>query len=91
MRSDALQTFKNITSPNRENLEKILPVFRRKNTKPQSVATAKHNYQRLVFNPVNQKLIDFGRTAETDKNRNQSSRSGDHRAIHICQNANHFA
>ena len=30
MRGDALQTFKNITSPNRENLEEVLTVFRKK-------------------------------------------------------------
>ena len=59
MRGDALQTFKNITSPNRENLVEILTVFRRKYVKPQSMATAKHKFQRLVFNPTNQKLIDF--------------------------------
>ena len=34
MRGDALQTFKNITSPNRENLGEILTVFRRKYVKP---------------------------------------------------------
>ena len=59
MRGDALQNFKNITSPNRENLGEILTVFRRKYVKPQSMATAKHKFQRLVFNPANQKLIDF--------------------------------
>ena len=59
MRGDALQTFKNITSPNRENLGEILTVLRRKYVKPQSMATAKHKVQRLVFNPANQKLIDF--------------------------------
>ena len=59
MRDDALQTFKNITSPNRESLGEILTVFRRKYVKPQSMATAKHKFQRLVFNPANQKLIDF--------------------------------
>ena len=59
MRGDALQTFKNINSPNRENLGEILTVFRRKYVKPQSMATAKHEFQRLVFNPANQKLIDF--------------------------------
>ena len=59
MRGDALQTFKNITSPNRENLVEILTVFGRKYVKPQSMATAKHKFQRLVFNPSNQKLIDF--------------------------------
>ena len=59
MRDDALQTFKNISSPNRENLTEILTVFRRKYVKPQSMATAKHKFQQLVFNPANQKLIDF--------------------------------
>ena len=59
MRGDALQTFKNITSPNRENLAEILTVFRSKYVKPQSMATAKHKFQRLVFNPAKQKLIDF--------------------------------
>ena len=59
MRGDALQTFKNITSPNSENLREILTVFRRKYVKPQSLATAKQKFKRLVFNPANQKLIDF--------------------------------
>ena len=59
MRGDALQTFKNITSPNRENLGEILTVFRRKYVKLQSMATPKHKFQQLVFNPANQKLIDF--------------------------------
>ena len=59
MRGDALQTFKNISSPNRETLTEILTVFRRKYVKPQSMATAKHKFQQLVFNPANQKLIDF--------------------------------
>ena len=59
MRGDALQTFKNISSPNRENLTEILTVFRRKYVKPPSMATAKHKFQQLVFNPANQKLIDF--------------------------------
>ena len=59
MRGDALQTFKNISSPNRENLTEILTVFRRKYVKPQSMATANHKFQQLVFNPANQNLIDF--------------------------------
>ena len=46
MRGDALETFKNISSPNRENLVEILILFRRKNVKPQSMATAKHKFQR---------------------------------------------
>ena len=59
MSGDALQTFKNINGPTRENLEEILAVFRRKYVKPQSMATAKHKFQKLVFNPANQKLVDF--------------------------------
>ena len=58
MRGDALQTFKNIDSPNRENLTEIQSVFRRKYVKAQSMATAKHKFQQLVFNQANQKLID---------------------------------
>ena len=59
MRGNALQTFKNINGPTRENLGEILAVFRRKYVKPQSMATAKHKFQKLVFNPANQKLVDF--------------------------------
>ena len=59
MRGDALQTFKNISSPSRETLVEILTVFRRKYVKPQSMATTKQKFQRLVFNPTNQKLVEF--------------------------------
>ena len=59
MRGDALQTFKNISGPTPENLAEILAVFRRKYVKPQSMATAKHKFQKLVFNPANQKLVEF--------------------------------
>ena len=59
MRGDALQTSKKITSPNRENSGEILSVFRKKYVKPQSLATAKHKFQRMVFNPANQNLNDF--------------------------------
>ena len=44
MRGDALQTFKNISSSNREKLTEILTVVRRKNVKPQSMATTKHKF-----------------------------------------------
>ena len=59
MSGDALQTFNNIGSRNRENLAGILTVFCRKYGKPQSMGTAKHKLQQLVFNPANQKLIEF--------------------------------
>ena len=59
MRRDALQTFKNINGPSWENLREILAVFRRKDVKPQAMATAEHKFQKLVFNPANQKLVVF--------------------------------
>ena len=55
IRGDALQTFKNNSSRNRENLAEILTVVRRKYVKPQSMATAKNKFQQLVFNPANHK------------------------------------
>ena len=58
-RGDALQTFKNINGPTRENLGKILAVFRRKLVKSQSMATAKQKFKKLVLNLANQKLVDF--------------------------------
>ena len=45
--------------PTRENLGEIPAVFRRKYVKPQSMATAKHKLQKLIFNPANRKLVDF--------------------------------
>ena len=59
MRGDALQTFKNVKGPTRENLGEILAVFRRKYVKPQSMATAKDKFQKPVFNSANHKLVDF--------------------------------
>ena len=59
MRWDALQNFKEINGPTRENLGEVLAVFRRRYVKPQSMATAKHKFHKLVFNPANQKLVDF--------------------------------
>ena len=59
MRGNALQTFENINGPTRENLGEILAVFRGKCVKARSMASAKHKFQKLVFNPANQKLLDF--------------------------------
>ena len=50
---------KNINRPTRENLGEILAFFRRKYVKPQSMATAKQEFQKLVFNPENHNLVDF--------------------------------
>ena len=59
IRGDPLQTFKNITCLNIGNLEEIFTVFRGNYLKPQFMAAAKHKFQGPVFNPVNQKLVDF--------------------------------
>ena len=59
VRGDALQILEHITIPNREILGENLTVFLRKEVKPQSMATAKHKFQRLVFNRANPKVIDF--------------------------------
>ena len=45
--------------PTRNSLRDILAVFCRKYVKPQSMATAKHKFQKLDFYPANQKLVDF--------------------------------
>ena len=59
LRKNALQTFRNINSANRQTLEDILAVFRRKYVKPESQATAKHKWHKLVFDPNTMKLPDF--------------------------------
>ena len=87
MRGDKLQTFKNITSLNREILVETLTVFRSKNSKPKSKATAKHKFQRLFFNPANQKLIDLLDELQKLAKDAFGCRSSDQRRIHTCQNA----
>ena len=59
LRKNALQTFRNINSANRQTLEDVLAVFRRKYVKPESQATAKHKWHKLVFDPNTMKLPDF--------------------------------
>ena len=59
MKPDALPTFKNTNGPTRKISGEILAVFGRKYVKAQTMATAKHKLQELVFNPANQKLVDF--------------------------------
>ena len=41
LRKNTLQTFRNINTANKQTLEDILAVFRQKNVKPESQATAK--------------------------------------------------
>ena len=59
LKKGALQTFKNINSVNRQTLEDVLVIFRRKYVKPESQATAKHKWHRLTFDPTTMKLPDF--------------------------------
>ena len=59
LRKNALKTFRNINTANRQTLEDILAVFRQKYVKPESQATAKHKWHRLVFDPNTMKLPDF--------------------------------
>ena len=59
LRKNALQTFRNINSANRQTLEDVLAVFRRKYFKPESQATAKHKWHKLVFDHNTMKLPDF--------------------------------
>ena len=59
LRKNALQTFRNINSANRQTLEDVLAVFRRKYVKPESQATDKHKWHKLVFDPNTMKLQDF--------------------------------
>ena len=59
LRKNALQTFRIISSNNRQTLEEVLVIFRRKYVKPESQAIAKHKWHRLVFDPNTMKLPDF--------------------------------
>ena len=59
LRKNALQTFRNINTANRQTLEDLLAVFRRKYVKTESQVTAKHKWHRLVFDPNTMKLPDF--------------------------------
>ena len=56
LRGLALKTFKNIQRTPNTTLEDILKVFRRKYVKSESSAFAKHRFNRLSFDPENQKL-----------------------------------
>ena len=59
LQKNALQTFRNISTANRQTLEEVLIIFRRKYVKPESQATAKHKRHPLVFDPNTTKLPDF--------------------------------
>ena len=58
-RKDALQTFININASNRKTLDDVLIVFRGKNVKPESQATAKHKWHKLTFDNNTKWLSDI--------------------------------
>ena len=59
LRKNALQIFRNISTANRQTLEDVLFLFKRKYVKPESQATANHKEHPLVFDPNTMKLPDF--------------------------------
>ena len=59
LRKEVLQTFRNISALNEKNLDDVLIVFRRKYVKPESQATAKHKWHKLLFDPNTKSLPDF--------------------------------
>ena len=58
-RKGALQTFKNISTANRQTLEDVLVIFRRTYVKPESQATVIHIWHRLLLDLITMKLPGF--------------------------------
>ena len=59
LRKNALQTFRKISTANRQTLEDVLVIFKRQYVRPESQATAKQKWHRLVFDPITTKLPEF--------------------------------
>ena len=59
LRKEDFQTFSNISALNKKALDDVLFVFRRKNVKPESQATAKHKWHKLTFDPNTKSLPVF--------------------------------
>ena len=74
LRKGALQTFRNISTANRQTFVEVLVIFRRKYVKSESQATAKHKWHRLVFDPNTMKLPDFRK----ELNQEAEKAFGDH-------------
>ena len=58
LRKEALQTFRYISASNKKTLDDVIIVFRRKNVKPESKATAKNKWHKLTFDPNTKSLFD---------------------------------
>ena len=84
----ALKTFINIQRTPNTTLEDILKVFCRKYVKPESSASAKHQFNRLSFDPENQKLPDFlRRTPRKCRESVWGQRPSNDREPTLCKNA----
>ena len=59
LRKNALQTFKNFSTANRQFFKDVLVIFRQTYVMPESQATAKHKRHRLVFDTNTMKLPNF--------------------------------
>ena len=59
LRKEAPQTFGIISASNKKTLDDVLFVFHRKYVKPESQATAKHKWQKVMFDPTTKLLFDF--------------------------------
>ena len=59
LRKETLQTFRNINTINRQTLEDMLVIFRRKHVKPGPQATAKYKWHRLIIDHNTMKLPNF--------------------------------
>ena len=87
LRGDVLQTFKNITSPNRKKLGEILTVFNRKYAKTSVNGYGEAQISTTGFQSRKPKYNWFsGRTPEINKRCIRSCCSRDHRTIHLCHN-----
>ena len=58
-RKEALRNFRNKSASNRNTLDDVPTVFRRKYVKPESQATAKHKWQKFTFDSNTKSLLDF--------------------------------
>ena len=58
LRKEALQKFRKISASNNKTLHNVQTVFRQKSVKPESQATAKHNWHKLTFDPNTKSLSD---------------------------------
>ena len=56
---EALQTFRSVSASNKKTPDDVLLVFRQKQIKLKSQATAKNKWHKLTFHPITKSLSDF--------------------------------